>query len=73
MKLFFGEKKIAITAGICDTNHHGCVKFQKLFKAGIYSESNIYDIPVILEFKNLESIDVVIEALQHARYLMESE
>ena len=71
MKLVFGEKKIAITAGIGD-DEHGRVKFQKLLNAGIFSESNVYDVPVILEFKNIEGLDKVIEALQHTRNLMES-
>lgn len=72
MRIIFGDKKVAIKAGLCLESEHGCVKLQKLLKAGILSESNIYDVSVVLEFKTLESIDTLIEALQHTRGLMEN-
>lgn len=71
MKLVFGDKKIAIVSAM-GHDERGRVRFHKLFEAGIFSESNIYDVPVILEFKNVECVDKVIEALQHVRGLMES-
>lgn len=72
MRVIFGDKKVAITAGLCLENEHGCVKLQKLIKAGVLSESNIADMPVVLEFKTLESVDLLIEALHHTRGLMEN-
>lgn len=72
MRVMFGDKKVAITAGLCLESETGCVKLQKLLKAGILSESNIGDVPVVLEFKTLESIDALIEALQYTRGLMEN-
>lgn len=72
MRVIFGDKKVAITAGLCLVSEHGCVKLQKLIKAGILSESNIGDVPVILEFKTLDGIDALIEALQYTRGLMEN-
>ena len=73
MRIIFGDKKVAITAGLSIEHDRGVVKLQKLLNAGVLSESNIGDVPVFLEFKTLEGIDALIEALQYTRGLMENE
>ena len=72
MTLHFGENLVAITSGLkeVDGNKYGIVKFQKLFKPNLFTESNMYDIPIVFKFKTSDSVDIVIEALQHAKEIM---
>ena len=72
MKIIFGDYKVAITCGLIKDSSHGCVKLQKLLKAGILSESNIGDVPVILEFKTINGIDALIDALEYTREQMKN-
>lgn len=67
----FGDNKVSINAGL--RGHNGEIILEKLFKPNIYSKENVCDSPCYLVFKDTESIQILIDSLEHVKRAMLSE
>lgn len=67
----FGDNKVSINAGL--RGHNGEIILEKLFKPNIYSKENVCDSPCYLVFKDTDSIDILIDSLEHVKRVMEQD
>jgi len=65
MNIIFGDNKVAIHGGLTNDNKVGVVEFHQLIKPNIDDKSNYIHKDVQFSFKNIESIDTVIDMLRH--------
>ena len=72
MKIELGDMKVVITAGL-DSDKRGCIKFEKSFKAYDMDREYIYDVPMIICFKDIASVDTVIKQLKYIKEVMQDE
>lgn len=72
MKIELGDMKVVITAGLTSDNK-GCIKFEKSFEAYDIHREHIYDVPMIIYFKDKASVDTVIKQLKHIKEVMPDE
>ena len=70
MRLDFGDKKIAIHAGLTNELQYGVVEFKQLIEPNIDEDTNYTGKSCQLIFKDIESINTVIKSLETAREFM---
>ena len=71
MKIDFGFNKVAIYTGMVKDTDIGVCELQKLLIPN--DETSIGDVPCIIRFHNVKSIDALISSLEHLRSEMINE